>query len=153
MKFTVKVEGLSDCEAALRELPKATGKNVLRRVARQALQPFDQRWRQLAPKDTGALARSGGIGTKLTRRQSRLQRAEDKDGKASIVMFAGPGGDPAAVQQEFGNYDQAAQPFGRPAWEGTQGKALEIIQTSLWTEIKAAADRLARKAARLAAKG
>ena len=148
----VKVEGLRELETALMDLPKATGKAVLRRVAKQALIPFDKAWRAnaAAHRLTGALEESGGIGTKLTRRQARLNRKVE--GKASIEMYAGPN-DPAAIPAEYGTVDQAARPFGRKAWASTQDETLKIVAANLGNEIDRAAARLARKAAKLAAKG
>ena len=67
-------------------------------------------------------------------------------------MFAGPD-NPAAVPQEFGTVDQRAQPFARPAWDETQDETFAIVKTDLGAEIDKTAERLARKAARLAAKG
>jgi hypothetical protein len=151
-KRLVKVEGLRELEDALSQLPKSTGKAVLRRVARAALEPFDKAWRAKAAAYhfTGALERSGGIGPKLTRRQAKLNRF--REGKASIEMHAGPN-DPAAVPAEFGTVDQAARPSVRPAWDGTQDAVLEIVKDSLGTEIAKAAARVAKKTAKLAAKG
>jgi HK97 gp10 family phage protein len=147
---TVKVEGLKDLERALGELGKAAGKAVLRRVAVKALKPFDEAWRRNAPRLTGALEESGGIGTKLTRRQARMnKRREDK---SSVEVFSGPN-NPAAVPQEFGTVDQAAQPYMRPAWDSTQDEVLAIVSTELGGEIEKTAQRLARKKARLAAGG
>ena len=141
----VKVEGLRELERALKELPKATGKAVLRRTGIKALKPFDEAWRRLAPRLTGALEESGGIGTKLTTRQARLNRK--REDKASVEVFAGPN-DPAAIQDEFGNVSQAPTPFVRPAWDATKDQVLENVKTELATEIDKAAKRLARKAAR-----
>lgn len=150
MKYTVKVEGLKALDAALAELPKAAAKAVLRRTARKALVPFDKAWRQNAPHLTGELEESGGIGTKLTRRQARANRK--REDKASVELFAGPN-NPAAVPQEFGTVDQAAHPFMRPAWDATQDQTLQIVKDELGAEIDKTAKRLAHKAARLAAKG
>lgn len=144
-RVKVQVAGLRDLEAALGKLPQATGKAVLRRVAKQALEPFDKAWRQKAPHLTGSLEESGGIGTKLTRRQARLNRK--LEGRASIEMHSGPN-DPAAVPQEFGTFDQPAQPFMRPAWDATQMKVLDIVKGQLGGEIEKAAARVARKRAR-----
>lgn len=148
----VKVEGLRELEEALSALPKSTGKAVLRRVARSALVPFDEAWRAnaAAHRLTGALEESGGIGTKLTKRQAKLNRF--REGKASIEMHAGPN-DPAAVPREFGTVDQSASPSVRPAWDRTQDSTLEIVKDQLGTEIANAAARLAKKTAKLAAKG
>lgn len=146
---TVKVEGLRELDEALGALGKAAGKAVLRRVGVKALQPFDAAWRARAPKLTGNLSESGGVGTKLTRRQARLNRK--RDDKSSVEVFAGPN-DPAAVPQEFGTVDNAAQPFVRPAWDATQDQTLRIVATELGGEIDKTAQRQAKRAARLAAR-
>lgn len=152
-KTTVHVEGLRELDAALGELPKATGKNVLRRVLRKAAQPIADQAQAKAPIQTGALQISIGVGTKLTRRQSRLHRKMFRDDKASVEMFVGAGGLAQATQQEFGNENHGPQPFMRPAWDGNKDRALEIIKSDLGEEIMKAAKRLAKKQARLAAKG
>lgn len=146
-RVTVNVSGLAQLNTALRELPKAAGKAVLRRTAVKALQPFDKVWREKAPHLTGELEESGGVGTKLTKRQARLNRK--REGKSSVEVFAGPN-NPAAVPQEFGTHDQRAQPFARPAWDETKDEALTIVKTELGGEIERTATRLARKAARAA---
>lgn len=150
MKVSFKVEGLKDLDAALAELPKTAAKATLRRVAVKALQPFDKAWRAKAPHLTGQLEESGGVGTKLTKRQASLNRK--RDDKSFVEVFAGPD-NPAAVPQEFGTVDQRAQPFARPAWDETQDETFAIVKTDLGAEIDKTAERLARKAARLAAKG
>jgi HK97 gp10 family phage protein len=147
---TIRVEGLRELEAALSGLPKSTGKAVLRRTAIKALEPFDKAWRAKAPHLTGALEESGGIGTRLTKRQARLNRK--REDKASVEVYAGAN-DPAAVQQEFGNVNDPPQPFMRPAWDETSSEVLAIVELELGGKIEKAAQRLARKAARLAAKG
>lgn len=144
-RATVRVDGLRDLEKALLELPRATGKAVLRRTAIKALKPFDDAWRRNAPRLTGALEESGGVGTKLTRRQARLNRK--REDKSSVEVFAGPN-DPAAIPDEFGTVDQKATPFVRPAWDSTKDEVLGIVKEQLATEITAAAKRIARKAAR-----
>lgn len=140
----VHVEGLRELERALAELPKATGKAVLRRVAKAALEPVDKDWRARAPVKEGHLNTSGGVGTKLTRRQAKLAR---KETKSSIEMYAGPN-DPAAIQDEFGNVHQAAQPFLRPAWDANKAGVLDHVAGELGNEIERAATRLAKKRAK-----
>jgi len=150
--FTIKMEGLKDLDRALGELPKTTAKATLRRVAVKALQPFDKAWRANAAQNrlTGALDSSGGVGTKLTRRQAQQQKKTED--KAFVEVFAGPN-DPAAVPNEFGTVDQAPRPFMRPAWDATMGETLQIVADELGGEIEKSAKRVARKAARLAVKG
>lgn len=150
--FTIKIEGLKDLDRALGELPKTTARATLRRVGVKALQPFDKAWRSNAERNrlTGALDSSGGVGTKLTRRQARQQKKTVD--KSFVEVFAGPN-DPAAVPAEFGTVDQPPRPSMRPAWDATAGQTLQIVGDELGTEIDKSAKRLARKAAKLAAKG
>lgn len=144
MRTTVRVEGLRSLDQALGQLSKSAGKAVLRRVAKKALVPFDKAWRERAPHLSGELEESGGIGTKLTRRQARMNRK--REDKSSVEVFAGPN-NPAAVPQEFGTVDQRAQPFARPAWDDTKDETLQIVKDELGGEIQRTAERAARRAA------
>lgn len=145
MKVSVRIEGLAELDAKLGELPAAAGKGVLRRVGRDALQPFDDAWRAKAPHFSGKLSESGGVGSKLTRSQRQAHERE-----SSVEVFAGPGDKPQAWQQEVGNVHHAAQPFVRPAWDETKDQALGIVKAALGTEITKAATRVAKKAAKAA---
>lgn len=143
MKLKVKVEGLADLDAKLADLGVSTGKNVLRRTGRYALEVFDEAWRSRAPRLTGALEESGGVGSKLTRSQRKARERE-----SFVEVFAGPGPNPQAVQQEFGNANQPAQPFARPAWDATKDQVLERVKDQLAVEVDRAARRKARKEAK-----
>lgn len=146
--ITHSIEGLKELEAVLFELPKATAKNVGRRALKAGGKPIMDDYRQRAPRDTGELAESGGVSTKLSRRQARLHRKRnDRD---HVEMFVGPGPLPQAVQQEFGNEDHIAQPALTPAWENNKRRALSIIIKELGTGVVKAAERLARKRAKAA---
>lgn len=143
---TVEVEGLAELETALRELPDATARNVLRRVAKKVLEPVAAHARSLAPVAEGRLVRSIVVGDKLSRRQkSQFQREDPND----VVMFVGAGALPQAHMQEFGTVDMPPQPFLRPAWDSNKGAVLDSIKGDMWAEIEKAAARLARKAAKL----
>lgn len=142
-----KVEGLKELEEALRELPKATGKNVLRRALLKAGEPIASSAAALAPRLRGKLQMSIGTGTKLSRRQKRLHRPE-----STVEVFVGAGALVQAITQEFGTVNHPAKPFMRPAWDGNKTKALDTIRDDLAEEIEKARQRLARKAARIAAK-
>lgn len=143
----VKVEGLRQLGEALEQFKPSTSKNIMRRAGRAGLAPFDEAWRENAPEMTGKLAESGSVGSKLSRSQRRQRERE-----TTVEVFAGPGPHPKAVQQEFGNSLHPAQPFVRPAWDATKHEALEIVKSELGAEIDKAAQRAARKAARLARK-
>jgi HK97 gp10 family phage protein len=159
MAITVKVDGLRELEAALGELPKATGKNVLRRVLLARGKPIADAARAMAPDDERTkghdLRKSIGVSTRLSGRQKGIHRSMFKDDKASVEVFVGAGPLPQAHIQEFkgggGGYpgEKGPQPFMRPAWDAGKGAILDGIAADIWSEIKKSADRLARKTARL----
>lgn len=148
MAVRVKVEGLRELDRALAELPKATGKNVLRRVLRKAATPMADSMRAKAPVDEGALRASIGVGTKLTRRQASQHRKMFKSDKASVELFVGAGGLPQAITQEFGTFKEPPQAFARPAWDAHRYQVLDVVAADLGEEIAKAAKRVARKLAK-----
>lgn len=141
----VKIEGLAELQTALRELPDATAKNVVRRILRKRGEPIAERARQLAPLDQGELKESIAVGTRLSKRQRRLHRKIDPN---DIEVFIGPGPLPQAHLQEFGTQNHPAKPFMRPAWDANRDSLLNSLKVDLWNEIQKAAGRLARKAAK-----
>lgn len=147
MKVKIKLEGFRELDRALADLPKATGKRASRQALMKAGQIVADAGRANAPiGPTGNLAASYGVGTKLTRRQSKMHKRESPQ-----EVFVGPN-DPAAVQTEFGNEHQAAEPHLRPAWDANQSKVLDTIKQELISEIGKATARAERKAARMARK-
>jgi HK97 gp10 family phage protein len=141
----VKVEGLSEIMTALRELPNATAKNVMKRVLLKRAEPVAERARQLAPFKEGHLKASIHVSTKLTKRQKGRHRKVHRD---DVEVFVGPGADPAAHLQEYGSSIHPAQPFMRPAWDQTKDDLLDGVGADMWAEIEKAAARLAKKAAK-----
>jgi HK97 gp10 family phage protein len=144
MKIRVKVEGLSSLKDAFEELPKATGKNIMKRILKDRAVPLAAYAESLAPVRTGKLRMSISIGTKLSRRQAALAR----DSKSYTEVYIGPSPLAQATAQEFGTNRHAAQPFMRPAWDAFKDRLLEMLASDLWLEIKKAADRIAKKAAK-----
>jgi hypothetical protein len=164
--WKAEVQGLADLERALGELPKTTGKAVLRRVARKALEPFIARVRQLAPVDDpantperapGRYRDSWIIGSRLNRRQASIAK---KEGKSSVEVHAGSTAGSVGIALEFGTTDRiqsstgretgrvAAQPHARPAWDATQIEALATVKEMLGPEIEKSAARLAKRRGR-----
>lgn len=147
--MTIKIEGLRELEDALRELPKATGKLVLRRALIKAGEPVRAAAEALAPvpKDgsTPHLKPSITVSQKLSRRQKQLYRAE-----SPVEVFIGPAPLPEAHLQEFGSSVNSAQPYMRPAWDTEKNAVLDSVKKDLTDEIEKARQRLARKAERLA---
>ena len=142
--WTVKVEGLREVNDALGQLPKATGRNVMRRVAVKRLQPIAADMKLNAPVHLSDLRDSITVTTKKPKKRRKV---------AEVEAYAGPGRLPQASLQEFGTVNHGPQAFARPAWDKGKGDLLPGLADDFWDEINKAAARLARKSARLAAKG
>jgi HK97 gp10 family phage protein len=137
------VEGLSELEDALAEFPKATAKNVLKRMLMKAGQPVADDAEVRARRRSGKLKQSFGVSTKLSRRQRSQHKQE-----SMVEVFAGPGALVQAITEEFGTSSQAPHPMLRPAWDSKGPKALDSMRDDLADEIDKAAQRAARKAAK-----
>ena len=144
LKARFTVEGLSELKDAFTELPKATGKNVAKRVLTKRAQPILDDATRAAPVKIGNLKASITAGTKLSRRQKALT----KNSKSYTEIYVGAGVNPQATMQEFGTSRDKPQPFMRPAWDANKQAILEGLKDDLWAEIRKAADRIAKKAAR-----
>lgn len=175
--FTVAVKGFADLDRALRELPTAVGKGVVRRALAEAAAPMVARAKALAPRDRGDLAGAIALSTRLTARQRRERRNLPGDTAAGAVeLFLGaawPEGAHAHLV-EFGTAPHSIrarraqtlargetafgarvehpgarpQPFLRPAWDAEKHPTLDRFGRALWRQIERAAKRLARRAAR-----
>lgn len=146
----IRVEGLRETQRALHKLPKATAKNILRRILMKRGKPIAEAAKERVPVDEGVLKESIAVSPKLSYRQRKKHRKAHPD---DVEVFVGAGRNPQAHLQEFGTSKAPAQPFLRPAWDANKNGVLKGIKDDLWMEIKKAAARLARKAARIAAKG
>lgn len=181
MKGSLDLEGFAEVDNALGELSKATGKNVLRRVGRQALTPMMEEAISLAPDDPSTpppndLKSSFAISER--RRASRWSGFTLREN--FIELFMGPtrAGYPQAMVQEFGaephfvsknagrkkvratlveagrkmHPGHAPSPYMRPAWDRLWRPMLDALKGLLWVEIERARQRAARRQARLIAK-
>ena len=141
MKPSIKVEGLADVERVMMNLPKATAKASARRILKKAgTVVLDA----IAPPkgNTGDLAASYSVGTRLNNAQRKQHRRESE-----VEMFVGSN-DPAAVQQEFGNVNHAPQAHLRPAWDGRRQEALQGIATEFWAEVQRTVARYQKRMAK-----
>ncbi len=153
---TVSVDGLRELGVAFDELKKPTAKAVGRRVLAQAGQITADRAAEIAPDDPNTpapdLHTSLAVGTKLTTRQSRLNRkSDDRSFSEAFIGVTGRAND-HAVPVEFGTVDTSPQPFLRPAWASTKDAVLAAIGSLLGIEIDKAAKRAQARALRLARK-
>lgn len=150
----VQLFGFRELEAALSELPKATGKNVLRRVGRPPLEAMADVAAARAPVRTGKLAYSISVSEKATSRARWNKGKFRASVSTGITMAMGPaqgfGTLHYATFDEFGTVDTPAFAYMRSAWDGGADKMLEYIKDNLWREIDRAATKLAKKLARAA---
>lgn len=146
-----KVEGLKEAEDALvafaEEYSPRKAKPLLTRTLKKEGQVIADAGEALAPRLSGELAQSYTVGTKLSRRQKKMNRQE-----SDVEVYVGPTPHAKSVQTEFGNAHQAAEPHLRPAWDGNVMKVLAGIKDRLIEEIEKTRKRLVKKAEREAAK-
>ena len=150
---TVKLTGFKDLEKELDRFSKATGKGVLRRALKKSALPMAGLMQDMAPRGDAAtdnLAESISVGTKLSKRQAGQHKKMFRDDRAAVEMFVGPGPDPAAWNQEFGNVNHGPQPFVRPAWDQDRMDLLDRLANEMWSELYKSIARAERKAARQA---
>ena len=146
MTVIVKTSGFRELEKVLAEqLPKATARNVLRRVAKGALEPMADDAARRAPERTGKLAYSIAVSEGRTRRaKTSFLRLH------GVQMAMGPASGFGAVLSyasfdEFGTVDTPAFGFMRSAWDTGQMKALDYVQDNLWREVERSVAKRARK--------
>lgn len=145
---TFRVEGLAETVANLEDMAsRPTRRNIIRRTLEAAGEPTANVAASLAPVQRGVLAFSIVVATALTRRHRGSKISE-------VEAYIGPSGGQGALfyasHQEFGTVLTPAHPYMRPAWESTKGQVLGLIVSGLREQVDLAAQRAARKVARLA---
>jgi HK97 gp10 family phage protein len=157
----VKISGFREIDRALSEMSKATARNVLRRVAKGAIEPMAAAAEAGAPRDSGNLQISIAVSFNRTRRARTSRATYQGNGNfrgtraTGVAVAMGPAGGSGALNyatwDEFGTSDTRAQPFMRPAWDGHKQGALDYVITELRVEVDKASARSARRATRKAA--
>jgi HK97 gp10 family phage protein len=167
---------LQELEAALKELPKATGKNCIRRAIVQAAQPIVDTATQLcrvrrikpsiavsrikfftggAGKAAFAAAMAGGATREDAGAAAHAANAAAVSESGGAITTSGQaaiGPTRAAFYGfEFGTIHQPPHPFMRPAWEANKMGVAQMVATVLKEEIEKARVRIANKQARLLA--
>ncbi|WP_404713193.1 hypothetical protein [Sphingomonas sp. MMS24-J13] len=142
-----RIEGLSDVNAALANLPRGLGKAALVRVGKRRLQPMADAAKAKAPRQSGALQESIIVGTQQGSPGQRRKRFADK---SAVEVYMGPTADgyPQALPEEFGSPNNPPHGYMRGAWENGARALLDGIAADLGQEVDAAAKRYARKLAR-----
>lgn len=159
VRTTVKLSGFRELNQALNELPKAAHGGALRRAGSKAMQPMADLAARLAPNDPKTeapddLSTSITLSSRAKAGRGGLEGIE-KGTRANIHM--GPAATlprfARAVVMEFGSFKDKPQPYMRPAFEQDGQAVIDRLKPLLKAEIDKAVGRLARKAARAAAKG
>lgn len=149
MSARVKLSGFRELEKKLAvDMPKATARNVLRRVAKGALEPMADDAARNAPEARGILSFSIAVSEQRTRRARRFTMRRINGVQMAMGPAAGLGATYYASAVEFGTIDTPAQPYMRPAWDTGKQSALDYVQDNLWREIEKAVGRAAKKKAR-----
>lgn len=143
---TFRVDGLKELDEALKELPKATARNVLLRTLKKEAQPIADDAAAFAPDDP----RTGG---KDLHTSMLVQSVPAKGRESDVEVAVGPSSKTFyGMFQEFGTAHHGPHPFLRPSWDSNVMPVLGRIRDTLAEEIEKARKRLARKAEREAAK-
>jgi HK97 gp10 family phage protein len=133
LAFTSRTSGFRELDQALTQIAQRSQRPLLLRALRKAAAPLAAEIKQRAPRDEGDLQASIIVSTRLTKRQRRMNRSS----KSFAEIHVGPSGDGTAGvlnyawHVEFGTAEAAAQPFMRPAWDGFQGRAIDLIRSEL----------------------
>lgn len=166
------INGLSQLNRALKELPQSTQTTVVRNALKKVAEPIAKAARSKARVRTGALRKSikvivlkrndvgkaefaaamrGGQGTKAAVEAMKKARREAK-GSGAFEVAVTTGKMPQAIFMERGTSHHPAYPYMRPAWDETAPTSVADFKKALATEIEKARKRLAAKAERDAAK-
>lgn len=153
--LTIRVEGFAELQAALRDLAKATQRNVVRKAVVEALGPMKNAAEGKAPRATGELAGSFAIVPARAAYEagSRTRRVKSE----GVSMNMGPTADnkmdeAVARFQERGTVQHPPHAYQRPAFDEEADGALVSVKEAMKIQIDKATARAARKAARLLAK-
>lgn len=164
--ITFELVGLKECQDALKELPKATQRNVQIRALMRQARPIAAAARALAPVRFGHLRDSiiattqRPHGNKTPAQQAfastlggggsieDARAAAKAAGSSPVEVFVGPGRMPQSSLQEFGTKNHPPHPYMRPAWDLHQRVALGGIAQDLWDEIQKAVARRAKNESR-----
>jgi HK97 gp10 family phage protein len=150
---SIKVEGLKESEAALKDLVEtvgvshATAKNTIKRALTHAAKPIEEEARASAPVQKGHLKVSITTGTKLTRRQKAQHTKE-----SPVEVFVGAGPLPQAHLQEFGTSKHPPKRFLTPAVDNNLQEVIRRFSEQLKVEVEKTAERARRKLAKIMAK-
>ena len=137
-RVSFQMTGWKELGANLRALPAAMQREKILDVLEVGAEPMRARMEQLAPREPGAPDLADNIGISVANRigdvgGGRWQARHDEEHAVAVgpAKFAFWG-----IFQEFGTVHHAAQPFARPAFDGTAHACLSLISQGLWGIIR-----------------
>lgn len=149
-----KFEGGRELQAALAELGKpATIRATAMRALKRAAEPIQGAWAAGVDIDKGDLKSAIKIGKANRKDDRRGNRGDRVTAYVGVDLSVNKRLSTYARIEEFGGHNEVANPAGRQAFEGQKQAAVDRLADDLRTEITKTADRAAKRAARLAAKG
>jgi hypothetical protein len=142
-----RIEGLSEINRALGQLPKATGRAALVRVGKRRLEPLLATAKAAVPVEEGELRDSLIISTQQGTHGQRKRRFADR---STVEVMMGPSGDQHghAVPQEFGSINNPPAGYMRKAWDQHNAGMLNGIADDLGETVTKAARRHSARMAR-----
>jgi HK97 gp10 family phage protein len=171
MKVNIRTSGFAELDKALAELSRSAARSTMQNALRKAGQPMADAASANAPRDTGELAGSIKVSTRIQNNVGKAEFAAVVRGGGSkadaggamraarslatsessfAVAYVGPAkakskGDAIKrIVEEFGSLKQSPQPYLRPAWDAHKDQALDIIRRELGNEIIKTARRIGR---------
>jgi HK97 gp10 family phage protein len=165
---TVKLTGFRELEQALGQFKPSTAKGISGRALKKAAAPIKAAAIAKAPRTTGALADSIDVRIRTNlRRRDMVMAVIGPVFKGDYRTLANPamyvkgikngtertyayGSAPGVYGWfvEHGTYGKPGRPFLRPAFDENKYRAVEDIKDVAWEEIRKAAARAAKKAAK-----
>jgi hypothetical protein len=147
MKPSLRLEGTRDLERALSDLEGLAAKKVAIAAMTESLDPVVRDAKAIVRVRSGALRDSIGVGSKLTRRQKRMNQPI-----APAEVYVGPGlanrGGRRAVAHahlvEFGTVHSRPFPYMTPAWQ----RNIRRVFDNLAGAMRARLAKIAAKAGR-----
>lgn len=147
MDLVVKIDGLADCEEALKLLPEEMAKNVVTNALKDGATVARAAIANAAPvglydagdPPTRARLKFGPLRGNIV----SIRRRKLLIGQAGYIV--GIGNAFWGAFQEFGTRRMPARPWMRPAWEGCKDLVAAVIHQRLADGIERAAKRFAKK--------
>lgn len=148
----VEIEGFQEARETLQSLSKAVQKNAGRKALRVAAEIIASAVRANAAVSTdpnnktpGSLRDSVTVSFSAKSFSRARNQRRQRRGTTTVEVIAD---DVAAVPNEYGTTNMAAQPFFRPAVDSSTDRAGQAFAAALKPEIEAAAQRAAKRSAK-----